>query len=86
MSRLEEKINASIRNQVHLLRENGFNTISSCEHDHSIQLEIGVNELSQLDTILFNNHYTNYRIELIAERHGGYVTNLAAIYFSPREC
>jgi hypothetical protein len=81
----EERIESGIRDQVHLLHENGFNTICSCGRDYSVQLEIGVNEVSRLDTLLLNNHYRNYRIELIVERHGGNLTSLATVRFSPTE-
>jgi len=43
----KEKIEPGIMDQVHLLHNNGFNTICYSAHDHSIQLELAADDISR---------------------------------------
>jgi len=67
----KENIEEGIRPLVKLLRENGFNTECSCEHDMYVQCQILPDgELQRIHNLLFE-HYDNYKIEIILERIDG---------------
>ncbi len=87
MSWLEDMIEPGIREQVKLLRENGFNTVSSCGHTFIVNMEImNDGELRRLDQLLFNNRYRNYRILVEIRRVDGALTGpFAEIYFDSSE-
>lgn len=58
-----EYIEEPVRNLVKLLRNNGFNTVSSCGHEMYVQCEYLVDgELQRLHNLLFNSGYRNYTI------------------------
>jgi len=59
----EEHIEPGIRKQVRLLRDNGFNTLSSCEHRMEIDCDfLPDGEVKRLHDLLFNNGYRDYEL------------------------
>lgn len=65
MNWYDENIEKGIRKEVKLLRDNGFNTICSCEHEKYIQCDLIMDgEFKRLHDLLFNNGYRNYKIEI----------------------
>jgi hypothetical protein len=61
-----EQIEEPVRDLVYLLRNNGFNTICSCGHDKSVQMEwYGFEEEArQLYNLLGQNGYKNFELRL----------------------
>lgn len=56
-------IEPKIKPLVKLLRDNGFNTECSCEHEMYVQCSmLQDGELYRLDRLLFNNNFQNYII------------------------
>jgi len=65
MNWYDEYIEKPIRSIVKLLRDNGFNTCSSCGHEMYIQCDLLLNgEMKRLHDLLYNNGYRNYTITL----------------------
>jgi len=65
MNWYEGYIEENIRNEVKLLRDNGFNTESSCHHGVCVQCQLIVEgELQRLHNLLFDNGYRNYTVEM----------------------
>jgi hypothetical protein len=61
----EKHIEKDIRPLVKLLRNNGFNTESSCGHKMYVQCQnILDGELKRLHNLLYNNNYKNYEINM----------------------
>ncbi len=61
----EENIEVGIRKEVKLLRDNGFNTECSCEHEMYVQCRPVLDgEIYRLHCILFNNGYRDYTISI----------------------
>ena len=69
---IDKYIEKPIQPLVELLRDNGFNTESSCGHEMYVQCSyIQDGEIKRLDDLLFNNGYENYSIEVNIKRlHG----------------
>ena len=68
----KEYIEAGIRKEVKLLRDNGFNTICSCEHEKYIQCDfIPEGNIYRLDKLLFDKGYRDYHITIHIERVKG---------------
>ena len=56
-------IEPEIREIVRLLRDNGFNTYSSCGHEMYVQLDIICGaELDELHNLLHNNGYPHFQM------------------------
>lgn len=53
----EAYVEEGVRDIVRLLRDNGFNTISSCHHDMIIQCEFyaGVTDIQDLCNLIYNH-------------------------------
>jgi len=61
----EQNIEASIRKEVKLLRDNGFNTECSCGHKMYVQCQyLPDEEIQRLHNLLFNNGYRDYTITI----------------------
>lgn len=66
MNWYEENIEPQIRNLVKLLRDNGFNTECSCEHEMYIQCQYFPDgSIKKLHDLLFNEGYRNYVISIV---------------------
>ena len=73
MNDWHDDIEPLIRGTVRLLRENGFNTESSCGHKMSVQCQyLTDGELQRLDCLLYENGYRNYIIEAFIKRADGH--------------
>ena len=56
-------IEQGIKAMVRLLRDNGFNTTCSCEHDMDVELDlIGLEDAERLWKLLFNEGHRNFHI------------------------
>jgi hypothetical protein len=65
-------IEPGIRKQVRLLRDNGFNTYSSCAHRMEVTLDFSPEDsVAELDRLLRANGFTDYVILTRVERRGG---------------
>ena len=63
MNWYEQNIEAGIRKEVKLLRDNGFNTECSCAHEMHVQCQYVVDgEIQRLHEVLFNNGYRDYTV------------------------
>ncbi len=70
MTWYEEYIEEPIRPLVMLLRDNGFNTTSSCGHDMWVEMEfVNDGDLSILQELLRENGYGYFRIIATVEKH-----------------
>ncbi len=66
----EEYIEEPIRPLVRLLRDNGFNTTSSCGHDMWVEMEfVDDGDLKILQELLRENEYGYFRIIVTVEEH-----------------
>jgi hypothetical protein len=67
MSDWYESIEEPIRELVRLLRNNGFNTYSSCSHKKIVEMEwYGYEEeVRALYNLLFDNGYNNFELHII---------------------
>lgn len=75
-------IESGIKSQVKLLRDNGFNTESSCEHEMYIQCQLVTDgELMRLDRLLFDNGFRDYIIIFEVKRIEGYSYSYINIRF-----
>ena len=73
MNWYEEKIEPGIRSLVVLLRDNGFNTECSCEHEMYVQCQyLMEGEIKRLHDTLFNNGFRDYSITLQVTIADGY--------------
>ena len=74
----DKYIEKPIQSSVRLLRNNGFNTESSCGHEMYVQCQyIQDGEIQRLDNLLFNQGYRDYSIEISIKRVAGHsYTNL----------
>lgn len=64
-----ENIEPGIREVVFLLRNNGYNTTCSCEHEMLVQGHFDpTDDLYMLDTILFNAGYEQFILDIRMER------------------
>jgi hypothetical protein len=67
---------------VRLLRNNGFNTITSCEHRMEVTLEISPrDDLARLDKLLSRRGFTDYAILVRVERRDGHFGSNAVVQF-----
>ncbi len=74
MNWIEEMIEPEIRSVVKLLRDNGFNTESSCGHEMYVQCQIITDgEIKRIDDLLFNNSYRDYKITVSLRRIDGHL-------------
>lgn len=65
-----DQIEKGIKKQVKLLRDNGFNTTCSCEHEMYIEGDlIPDGELMRLHLLLCNNKYRNFSITITHDRN-----------------
>lgn len=64
-------IEPKIKPLVKLLRDNGFNTECSCEHEMYVQCQYN-GEIKRLDDLLFNNGFRNYYIKIEINRIDGH--------------
>ncbi|KKM59989.1 hypothetical protein LCGC14_1546480 [marine sediment metagenome] len=68
----KDQIEPEVIDVVRLLRDNGFNTISSCGHKHWVETEwIVEGGLKILHDLLFNAGHRNYSITIDLEFLGG---------------
>ena len=75
-------IEPKIRPTVKLLRNNGFNTICSCEHEMYVQCDILIDgEMKRLDDLLFNHNYRDYKIIFQIERIDGHSYSFLQVDF-----
>ncbi len=59
----KDNIEEPVRGIVKLLRDNGFNTQSSCGHSMTVQCEfLPDGPINRLHNLLFNNGFRNYMI------------------------
>ena len=73
MNWYEEYIEAGIKKEVILLRDNGFNTECSCAHKMYIQCQyISDGEIKRLHELLFNSGYRDYTISIELRVVDGY--------------
>jgi len=76
MNWYDEFIEEGIRKEVRLLRENGFNTISSSGDKKVIDCMLHIDgDLQRLHDLLYNNNYKFYIIESYLEIEDGRITN-----------
>lgn len=76
MNWYEEAIEEPIRNLVKLLRDNGFNTVSSCGHEMYCQCDFLLDgEFKRLHDLLFNSGYRNYTITVNIQVLDGHLYN-----------
>jgi len=69
----EENIEEGVRYPVKLLRDNGFNTDCSCEHDKYVQCQYITDDvIMRLDHLLFNSGFRNYEIVVNVKRVDGH--------------
>ena len=65
MNWYDKNIEKPILHTIKLLRDNGFNTESSCGHEMEVQCQyIPEGELQRLHSLLFNNGHRNYEINV----------------------
>jgi hypothetical protein len=78
-----QSIEPGIRSQVRLLRTNGFNTTTSCEHRMEVTLDILTHEddLARLDDLLSRRGFTDYSILVRVERRDGHLRSGAVVQF-----
>ncbi len=78
------QIEPGIRKQVRLLRDHGFNTTCSCEHDMTIQVDIhNGEEIQPIWYLLSNAGYRGFKIEAsVSVPPDGFPTARAEIYFN----
>jgi len=70
----EQYIEPEIRSIVHLLRDNGVNTESSCGHEMTVQCQVITDGFVQhVDNLLFNNGYRHYTITIEIDRCNGHL-------------
>ncbi len=75
-------IEAGIRRHVRLLRDNGFNTYSSCQSRMEVALDISTTgELARLDDLLSRSGFTDYTILTRVERRKGLLESSAVVQF-----
>lgn len=73
MTNWYDYIEPGIKPMVKLLRDNGFNTICSCEHEMYVECEMTTDgKLKRLDDLLFNNGFRNYSIIFEVRRIEGH--------------
>ena len=78
----ERNIEEGIRDEVRLLRDNGFNTECSCEHEKYVQCRYTTDgTIQELDELLFNNGFRNYIIEIRIKRDDGHIYPTMNIWF-----
>lgn len=79
----EMYIESPIRDLVKLLRDNGFNTQSSCGHEMSVQCGYSVDgELMRLHHLLYNSGYKDYEITVHICIHDGHLYQFLNIVLS----
>ena len=63
---LYDDIEEPVRGLVKLLRDNGFNTTSSCGHKQWVQMEWYIHQdINRLCKLLVGNGYQNFELHLI---------------------
>ena len=61
-----EGLEPEIRDVVRLLRDNGFNTVCSCGHEMTVDVELGnhLEEAEQLARFLQENGYQKFKLDV----------------------
>lgn len=78
----EEYIEEPIRPVVKLLRDNGFNTVSSCGHDMEIQCDVSPDgEFYRLHRLLYDNGHRDYKINFELICSNGCVYSFITLQF-----
>lgn len=78
----EDNIELGVREIVRLLRNNGVNTESSCEHEKYVQCQYTTDSfLMDVDNMLFNAGFFNYEIDVRIIRENGYLRTMMNIKF-----
>lgn len=73
-------IEHGIRRQVRLLADNGFNTMTSCEHRMEVTLDISTHEdLARLYDVLSRSGFMDYTILARVERRRGHLRSDAVV-------
>lgn len=78
-----ENIEPEIRAVVKLLRDNGINTECSCGHEMYVQFQIFPHNdtMSNVDYILYDAGYRDYKINSEIERDRGFLRTNGIVYF-----
>jgi hypothetical protein len=77
-----QAIEPGIRRHVRLLRDNGFNTYSSCEHRMEVALDLSPQEdLARLDDLLSRSGFKDYAVLVRVERRRGFLQSAAVVQF-----
>jgi hypothetical protein len=77
-----QMIEPGIRRHVRLLRDNGFNTYSSCEHRMEVALDLSPQEdLACLDDLLSRSGFRDYTILVRVKRRQGFLRSGAVVQF-----
>jgi hypothetical protein len=75
-------IEAGIRPHVRLLRDNGFNTYSSCAERMEVALEISMeDDLARLDKLLSGSGFADFAVMVRVERRDGQLRTHAVVQF-----
>jgi hypothetical protein len=78
-------IEPGIRSHVHLLRDNGFNTYSSCQERMEVALDIATEEdIARLDHLLSRNGFKDYQILVRWERCREFLRSSAVVQFGDK--
>ena len=85
MNKFYKNIEEPIRDAVKLLRDNGINTVCSCGHVMTIDIELGSNidEVEQIAVLLWDNDYKVFKIECTLQAPSdGFWIRRATIHFN----
>ncbi len=75
-------IEPGIRRYVRVLRDNGFNTTTSCGHRMEVTLDVSPHEdLARLDGLLSRLRFADYTILVRVERRAGHLRSAAVVQF-----
>ena len=77
------QIEPGIRNEVKLLRDNGFNTYSSCEHRMEVAIDSA--DVEQLSGLLLASGYRDFVIMRRHEARDGHIRECAVLEFGDDE-
>lgn len=83
MNEFYRNIEPGIRKQVQLLRDSGINTFCSCEHEMTVDIDLGgMDDLERIGSLLVDNGYTAFKINSwLAVPPGGFWIRRATINF-----
>lgn len=72
-----------IREVVRLLRDHGFNTDCSCEHEMYVQCELShAEEVERVYQVLTSHGYDGFRIEFVLRKSPGFPMRVMVIYLA----